>query len=140
MEKQSNNKKKSFKKRESRAVDLALITPNDSDTFSGVVDKALGSCQFLIRLHNNKTYKARLPGSSRKGKRTQVGDMVMIEISNLSCGVDGFIIYTYTDDDLANLRMTKISVDNTTGNVAGDKGIVFGETEEDDNFEDFDDL
>lgn len=139
MGKQSNNKKKSFKKRESKAVDPELITPNGLDTFSGVVDRALGSCQFLVKLHDNRTFKVRLPGSSRKGKRTLIGDMVMIELSGLSCGIDGFIIYTYTDDDLSRLKIVKINVDSSTGNITDDKDIVFGEMEEYED-EDFDNL
>lgn len=140
MGKQSNNKRKSFKK-ESRAVDLDLITPDGINTFSGVVDRALGSCQFLVKLHDNTTYKTRLPGSSRKGKRTQVGDMVMIELSGLNCGIDGFIIYTYTDDDLYKVQIKKISVDSSTGKITNDHGIIFGETnDEDDDDKDLEDI
>lgn len=112
-DKKTNSNKKSFNK----ASVLSEITPNNVDTFAGMVTKAMGNCRFTVRMPMGEEVSALLPGSLRKGPRVVSGNMVFIQISPLGNGSDAYILHIYEDSELHVLKIKKIVSEITKSSV-----------------------
>ena len=132
----SNKKSSSATPQRMSAAAIAEINPDNENTFAGIVVKAYGDCKFGVRTPQHIEYKVGLPGSLKKGKRTQIADMVFFEISALSQGINGYILHVYTDHELSELDIPVLSVDDDM--VKCSKDVIFTNKGEDDEDEYFD--
>jgi hypothetical protein len=112
---------------------LAMITPDNETTFAGVITRPFGDCKFGVKNYQGNDFKVGLPGSLKKGKRTQVGDMVFFEISSLMKSVDGHILHVYNDVELSELELIAIRIDDEVAKTSSD--VVFTNEDNIDDFE-----
>lgn len=136
------NKSKRFKKAPApvtkiSASALALITPDDKQTFAAVVTAECGDCKFMVRSLQDEEYKVGLPGSLRKGKRIKINEMVYIELSTLMKNLNGHILHVYSELELSSLEIDPMNVAETAAEKCSD--ILFTNDSDDSDTEiDFD--
>ena len=123
-------KTKTFKKKGVTTSIISEITPDNTNTFAGVVERPLGCCKFLVRTSEGLTYVSLLPGSLRKGPRISRDQMLLIQIEPSLSKKNAYILHLYDDSELHNLNINKLLA--TNNNEVVEEDVVFRDTEIDD--------
>jgi translation initiation factor IF-1 len=96
-------------------IKLDEITPDNNETFIGIITKPLGNKRFsVLIIETNVEVQAKLAGSCRFRITTQ--DHVMVQIADNLSGNNAFILYKYNASELSALGVKKV-VHNVDGTI-----------------------